>query len=603
MENQHSRYEKRKAIVLAVDRIGGNFNFMSEKSPGLPPGMPTPRFSLKVRFIGDLDAIDKDDRSIVVPPYNDIHIFSIPERGELVWCVKDRDDMDAEWYYTGKVNSFISRKHEYEEIRTPIDQPFEEGEGWAMDMAIKGGKDVPWMENKFEYDKNPNDKYPHPLVRFKPGDVVVQGRSNTIMQHTFNGHRPLKDRKGYIEFATERSFIYNDAEEHKKRFIEKHDRQYDRWEFQNVEGTRLIIGTDINVHRRLMNWFTEKEWVPKQTIDDGGPNVGRRFDIHYRDEGPSRLSTNLPIGDYPVVPNRRERFREHVADWKEPANQKENEYYNDPLGVEIQDLSATQGGIWDSEREGENVSNRGEREKGKVRNVYSLKRDTGNFDPATLLHDAMKGWTIKRLKDMSKQSGEHHKHISEKVHGRDEEFVPFDAQLPHFFVESELISLISRSGKDVNHAVLGEELGRFIIRLMLDVDYMARTIDLLTSRVNTLTLDFCQHTHPTCPPGPNTPPSGGFRGVSGGTGSKWLGSPEHFIFNTVLNVLPTTAPEIVSGNDSGSQFEEDGSGDQGPEKMAQPNLSVRRRQMEFRKRWNQRMKEIPEFLSTRVSFN
>lgn len=603
MENQYSKYEKRKAIVLAVDRIGGNFNFMSEKSPGLPPGMPTPRFSLLVRFIGDIDAIDKSDRTIVVPPMNDIHMFSIPERGELVWCVKDREDIDAEWYYTGKVNSFISRKHEYEEVRTPIDQPFEE-EGWAYDMAIKGGKDVPWMDNSKEYDKVPFSRYPHPLVRFKPGDVLVQGRNNTIMHHSFNGHRPYADRKGFIEFATERQFIYQDPEEHKKRFIEKHDRRYDRWEHQNVVGTRIFMGTDVNIHRRMMNWFTEKEWVPKRTIDDGGPNVGRRFDIHFRDEGPSRLSTNFPIGDYPVIPNRRERFREHVADWKEPANEKDGEYYNDPLGVEIQDLSQTKWGIWDSQRQGENVSMREEREQGKIRGVYNLRRDTGHYDPGTLLHDAVKGGTIKRLKDMSAQASEHHQHIFEKVHGRDEEFVPFDSQIPHLYMESDLISLVSRSGKDVNHVVLGEEWARFMIRFMMDIDYFARTLDLLTTRVNTLTLDFCQHTHPTCPPGPNTPPSGGFRGVAGnGTGSKWIGSPEHFIFNSVINVLETTSPEIVTGNDSGSQFEEDGGSDQGPEKTAQPNLSVRRRLNELRNRLNQRMKELPEVLSTRISVN
>jgi hypothetical protein len=606
-DSQHmltNKHEKRKAIVLGVDRIGGNLNHVSEKTPELPSGMPLPRFSLLVRFVGDDDRTDQKEVTMVVPPKNDIHIFAIPERGEIVWCEKDRADMDADWYYTGKVNSFISRKHKYEEVRSPIDQPYEDQEGIRPDEAIHGGKPVKWMDTKFEYDKNPNPEYDHPLVRFKPGDVVVQGRNNTLIHHSFNGHRPLEKRKGYIELVTERKFIYDDPMDHKKRFIEKSDRQYDRWEHQNSEGTRVLIGTDVNVDRRLISWYTEKEWVTKKKIDDGGPNVGRRFDIHYRDEGPSRLSTNLPEGPYPVVPNRTEKYREHIADWKEPANEKDGEYYNDPLGIEIEDLSKKKWGIWDAEIKEKNVSNSMERELGKERGVYSLRRDTGGFDEKTLLFDAIRGGTIKRLKDMTKQSFEHYKHIKETIHSRDEEFVPFDSQLPHFYVEADRISLVSRSGKDVSHAVLGEELSRFMIRLMMDIDYLARTVDLLTTRVNTFALDFAQHTHSSCPNGPSVPPSGGFRGVGGGgTGSDQLSNPEHAIWATILNVIPTTAPEIVEGNDSGSQFDESEGGDAGPKNMARPHLSVRLRLNEFRSRLNERMKELPEFLSTRVSLN
>lgn len=601
---QTNKHLKRKAIVLGVDRVGGNLNHISEKTPELPSGMPLPRFSLLVRFVGDDDRTDQKEITMVVAPKNDIHIFSIPERGEIVWCEKDRSDQDADWYYTGKVNSFISRKHTYEEVRSPIDQPYEDQEGIRPDEAVHGGKPVKWMDTELEYDKNPNPEYEHPLVRFKPGDVLMQGRNNTIIHQSFNGHRPLEKRKGYIELVTERKFIHDDPLEHKKRFIEKKEKQYDRWEFQNSEGTRVLIGTDINIDRRLINWFTEKEWVPSKKIDDGGPNVSRRFDIHYRDEGPSRLSTNFPEGDYPVIPKREEKFREHVADWKEYANKKDGQEYNDPLGVEIEDLSKTEGGIWDAEIAGQNASNKEHREKGKDRGVFSLKRDTGGFDEKTLLCDATKGWTIKRLKDMSQQHSAHYGHIGETKHSRDEEFVPFDSQVPTFYVESDLIKLISRSGKDINHAVLGEELSRFIIRLLLDMDYLARTVDLLTTRVNTLALDFAQHTHPFTPNGPSTPPSGGFRGLPGsGTGSKWVSNPEHHIVNTVLNVIPTTAPEIVTGSDSGTQFEEDAGGDAGPENMARPNLSVRLRLNEFRNRINQRMKELPEFLSTRVSLN
>jgi hypothetical protein len=594
-------YIIKRAIVLAIDRIGGNFELTSSKADGRAPGLPTPRFSLKVRFTGRMDSVDKQDRTFTVLPLLDAHIFSIPERGETVWCMKDKDDKDSDWYYIGRENPLISKKNKFEEIKARIDQPFEEsGGGWAIKEAIQGGSEVKWMEPEKEYDKNPNHDYEHPLVRFKPGDVIMQGRNNTLIHHSFNGHRPVEKRKGYIEIVTERDYIYKDVKEHKDRFLEPEDKRYDRWEQQNCLGSRIMIATDWNIDRRCVNWFTEKEWKPSKKIDEGGPNVGRRFDIHYRDEGPSRLSTNFPDGDYPVIPKRDEKQREHIADWKEPANTNEGELYNDPLGVEIEDLSKTKGGIYDSEKKDKNISLKENRTFGAYRGVWNNKRDTGHFDDSLLLFDGITGRARKRLQDLSM-----YEYIKESRHSRNEDWPIFDSQVPSLYLESENIYILSRSGKDINHAVLGEELTRYLIRLLLDNDHLARTVDLLTTRLNTLALDFAQHTHPTCPPGPNTPPSGGFRGVAkaGGTGSQWMASPEHFIFNTIKNVIPTTAPEKVSGNDSGSQVEEDGSGDAGPSNMAKPGLTVRKRLQDFRKRINQRILELPDILSNRISIN
>ena len=598
----------KRAIVLSIDRIGANFDVTNNKSSGRVAGLPAPKFSIKARFIGGHDNIDKDDKTYTILPLLDNHIFSIPEKGEIVWCIKDKSNEDAEWYYIGRENAYITRKHVFEEVYVPLDQPFEEeGGGWAFDSAVKGGSDVSWMDRKMDYDKNPNPLYEHPLVRFKPGDVIFQGRSNTLIQQSFNAHS--KTKKGYIELVTDRQYIYDDVKEHKNRFIEKSDRRYDRWEYQNSEGSRIVMAGDVNVDRRLINWNTEKEWVPKKKIDDGGPNVGRRFDIHYRDEGPSRLSSNLPDGDYPVIPNREEPWRVHQADWEEYANKKDGEQYNDPLGSEIENLRGRDFGIWDSENPGENASVNPKRALGADRGVWSNVKDTGGFNQNLLLKDAVIGRSRRREKRKDLVNKQLYKYIKgEPSQEREEEFVPFDSQVPTIYFEAEQFKFCSRSGKDMNHAVLGEELVRWAIRVSLDNLHLARTVDLLTTRVNTLALDFAQHTHPTTPPGVPTPPTGSFRGTDGGTGSESSNSEEHPIFNTIMNVIPTTSPEVVSGEDSWisddlKNVDESGGQDNGPKLMAGVGVTVRDRLKDYRKRISQRMLELPDILSNRFSLN
>lgn len=586
----------KKAIVLNVDRIGGNFLTGPSKKSGVPEGLPMPRFTIQVRFVGDYQNIDKAKIVKSVEPLFDVHTFSIPEKGEIVTCISASLEEDAKWYYLCRENTKINSKNMFEEVKSIYKDHYIE-EGRNIKEAMASGMEVDWIDN--EYDKIPFPKYEHPLFRFKPGDVLQQGRSNTLVVHSFHGHRPLEKRKGYIELVTDRTYIYNNVKDHKNKFLEETDKQYDRWEFQNSEGSRILISGDVNVDRQLLNWFTEKEWVPAKSITDGGPNISRRFDAHYRDDGPSRLSTNMPDGDYPVIPNRTDPYQEHVADWKEPANEKDGSYYNDPLGVEIDDRSKDKKGIWDTLKQGEIPPSKDEKRKsGEGRGLWNNMKDTGFVDDKYILHDTLKAWTHKRIKDAHKL----YKYMIGNHKERYEEFVPFDSQVPTVTIESERINLISRSGKDINHAVLGEELVRFLERLMMKVNYLARTVDLLRSRTATLALDFAQHTHESCPNGPPTPPTGGFRGTRGGTGADQVASPVHNIKNTVNNVIPTLVPEKVKGNDF-EFFEEFGAGDAGPSNMAKPNLSVKVRLDQYFKMIDQSAAELADILSNRVSLN
>lgn len=155
----------------------------------------------------------------------------------------------------------------------------------------------------------------------------------------------------------------------------------------------------------------------------------------------------------------------------------------------------------------------------------------------------------------------------------------FDDNVASFLVEADLVRIFSRSGDEMNHAVLGERLVRWLIRQELDILYLVRIVDQIRDRLHLLSDDFLHHGHPLTPAQAIQP--------AGST------KPLRLIMNE-LQHFNNTDGDV--GSDSG---ELDESGSDSP----RTSEGIKDRITEIREQTEKRIKELSEVLSRNIALN
>lgn len=153
-----------------------------------------PRFSCKVKVFGISNPQDLEWMNFkFYPPLLPIQLGVTPEVGEevMLLCEEPGNLDTAYWIAGGTPSNKLQFTEAGERIQTDDNlQTREEKYG-----SIK-------LPTEKESEK-PNPKYPENNPRTKPGDVVLQGRSNTYLRHSFD----VKNRKGTIEVITEEETV------------------------------------------------------------------------------------------------------------------------------------------------------------------------------------------------------------------------------------------------------------------------------------------------------------------------------------------------------------------------------------------------------------
>ena len=298
------------AIVLEVDRRGGRFIIDRAGADG-GNDLYSPIFTLRVRLLTNFyNSSDGEDRSqfdgdeIYCIPGTGFNIIEIPEPGDVVRVQFNKpfsQDSKGIAYWLGRESWYMT---------------VEGGPGFKRSLPNEG-KDIthdddvnfsgvyPTIIDK-DYDIKPEWNYePYPNHRFLSGDLVMMGKSNTSIIHSFNTHVE-GDKRGLIAIETELDYIHNSQSlmafdwlnstpdqiqqfkaiqlEHLKYHIDSFTRT-DKNRWLNSLGVRMIYGTKFNADRHLIYYASEKDGTGQYG------NMQKSYDINFRDEGEGPMPT------------------------------------------------------------------------------------------------------------------------------------------------------------------------------------------------------------------------------------------------------------------------------------------------------------------------
>lgn len=208
-----------RGIVAEVNRYGGGM--VQDGGRRVAPG------SLKV-YIPGITASDDVDTFNYYEPLLPLHVCPIPEIKEEVLILFESQE---------RVKGYWIKRNDSDVVNYQIPNPVLDDNA-TDDVRIgenltKGGQPFNWEEK----EDIPNRDLVIPAWRRKPGDVPMEGRSNTLIAHTFNTDK----KKGVIDIVTER---YGGT------FGDKNDESKikDR-EFQNTKGSRIMLVTEHNIDK------------------------------------------------------------------------------------------------------------------------------------------------------------------------------------------------------------------------------------------------------------------------------------------------------------------------------------------------------------------
>lgn len=229
-ESNSSKRILYRALVAFVDRIGDDFR---------------KQFSIKAKVVG-VDSVELTDLNSLrfYPPLFPPHLISIPEVGEEVFIIcEEMGNIDTGyWISRSNITNKTTKVEMGDEIETDDDTQTREGK-W-------GNATLP-VEN---IDISPDNTISIPLNRVKPADVLVQGRSNTIINNTFDS----KNLAGIIEIATELQQI-DDANFFNKDYVAS-------------AGSRILLSTlsdlDTLVIQELYNLAFHPNYRGSKNKDD-----------------------------------------------------------------------------------------------------------------------------------------------------------------------------------------------------------------------------------------------------------------------------------------------------------------------------------------------
>jgi hypothetical protein len=213
-----------RGIVVDVDRYGGAQ--ILESGRRIAPG------SLKV-YIPGMTATNDVESMNYYEPLLPIHICPIPEIREEVLILFESQNRTKGYWIKRNDSDIINYQ-----IPNPVfDEGSVEDRVRFGENLTEGGQPYSWKET----EEQPDRKMVIPKWRRKPGDIPIEGRSNTLILQTFN----IDNKKGVIDIVTERSGgTYGDKND--ESLIK------DR-EFQSTKGSRIMLVTKHNID-------TNKDW-------------------------------------------------------------------------------------------------------------------------------------------------------------------------------------------------------------------------------------------------------------------------------------------------------------------------------------------------------
>jgi len=185
-----------------------------------------PRFSLRIKVLG-IDGPGDKTEGRWFPPLLPIHQIAIPEVGEevILICEEIGNINSAFWISRSVTENTLVKNEIGAGIKDEIDKNRQPA---SSQYGFDTGK--PPKESLI----SPNEKYPIPEVRVKPGDVVSQGRSNTFDRHTFD----TKNKRGYVETITEEKPVPDDS--------------FYQDDFRKSDGTRIVQATKTDLDSLIL---------------------------------------------------------------------------------------------------------------------------------------------------------------------------------------------------------------------------------------------------------------------------------------------------------------------------------------------------------------
>jgi hypothetical protein len=202
-----------RGIITFVDRVGNDSR---------------PPFSLRAKVFGIDDPSSDDVSENFYPSLFPPHLISIPEVGEEILIICEEVGNLRSGFWISRYNS--------NNTLTKVNVGYDDDS--SINISDKLGIDTETIP-KEKYEDSPDDAYPIPETRFKPGDTLEQGRSNTIIKHSFDKN----NKKGYIELVTE-------SQDNGDKFFQD--------DFQKSNGARLILATLSNIDDEIISKTLQK---------------------------------------------------------------------------------------------------------------------------------------------------------------------------------------------------------------------------------------------------------------------------------------------------------------------------------------------------------
>ncbi len=317
-----------KALVISEDRHGGRFE-INKGNAGENNIVSCP-FVLKVRLLNNRwnanennkeDFLDIDE--YYVRYFGSPNIIDVPEPGEIVLIIFDKplsESTNISGYWIGRTLDFATKEYQTTFKRREASQ---QKHITNSQSNIYGGIKPSVLETDYQIRPNANyEPFPLDLGIFKSGDIGIVGKSNTMMRHSFSIFKEKDDsdiqsdlekqddgKKGYVEIGTEYLYLENTTDINNFSYYDENlqdvspeeyetirlnhlkknnlpDRNRAKWEFLNSGGSRIILGTKLNIDARLIHNDTEKDW----SGENG--NIKKFYHEQFRDEGKGRYCGN-----------------------------------------------------------------------------------------------------------------------------------------------------------------------------------------------------------------------------------------------------------------------------------------------------------------------
>lgn len=211
-----------EGVVVDIDRYGGKWTIM---------GRPTGPGTLKV-YIPELDNSTEISNLRYFESALPSHLSISPELKEQVLVLFDSPEKNKGYWLKRLDSTSINYSEAYPSSEVDI----------SKKIGTITENDKPY--NFKETDESP-DREKIPFYRKKPGDVILEGRSNSIISQTFT----TKTKKGAIDIILDRK---SDIDDYKNLNGIKDE------EFPETKSARILITSKYNIDKNDDWKLTEK---------------------------------------------------------------------------------------------------------------------------------------------------------------------------------------------------------------------------------------------------------------------------------------------------------------------------------------------------------